>query len=135
MPQRLTLPPLGATEERRRWAEAIADLHYFCGLVSEHAPYLIPGEHVEGFRAAWDQSSSSFEKVVQALTNGTPEGETISEGALSHAKLDGSIGAQKRSILAQLRDAFWETSCRSRAARRRCASRPRPARATPTWAR
>lgn len=96
-------------EELRLWAEAIADLHNVVELLAEHAPLLLPGEHVEEFRAAWGRSRTSFVTVIQALDPGhkpAPKQEKFKIEHLQQAQLNGENGALKRSVLRQLRDAF-----------------------------
>ena len=107
--QRLFVPEPDEREELRLWAEAIADLHEVVGRIAENAEFLIPGEHVDGFRAAWEQSKNSFATVVDALNPAPPDAPPIgkiSHDQLKNAQLDGAPGALKRSILTRFRDAF-----------------------------
>jgi len=108
MPQRLAVSRREFDEELRLWAEAIADLDYFVGLLAEHAPLLLPGEDVDRFRAAGDESHISFATVVRALDPGqnASAGERFGISHLHDAKLDYATGALKRSILERLRDTF-----------------------------
>jgi hypothetical protein len=115
MPQRIHVPEPDANEQLRVWAEAFADMHYLGDLVNEKASFLLPGEHVEAFRTAWKEARPDFERIIEALSP-TASTQTLVPGAqqyeqitiqhLDAAKLSGSQGSQKRSLLARMRDGF-----------------------------
>jgi hypothetical protein len=113
MPERIPVPLPGEAEERRQWAEVMADLHYVGSILVEEGETYLPGEVVDEVRISWQETAPDFWVVVNSLAPSPdvtpPAGAPTSppsfpSGRLNRAKMDGKIGAGKRHLLGRLKD-------------------------------
>jgi len=116
MTDRLQVPGPSPDEERRQWAEAVADLHHVVSIVVENAPELVPGEALDELRLAWSKSKVSMEALVRNLTPGDSTPANITYETLQRRELAGEVGKIKRSTLSRLKDRFlmfWNSQPRT----------------------
>jgi hypothetical protein len=89
-------------------------MHHIGDLIDEKAPFLLPGEHAEGFRTAWSQSRDRIESIVKALSPPesplAPDAEPPKFPKITPLQLESAMlraeGRLKRSALARIGDAF-----------------------------
>ena len=98
------VPPPPPPEESRLLAEALADVHRAMSLIADKGLYLLPGESVDEFRAAWFQSQESMARLINSLSGARKDG--VPYGQLAEHGLTGEEGKLKRSTLRRFFDAF-----------------------------
>jgi hypothetical protein len=133
MPRRPPIPEPNIGEEKRQIAESVADLYYTMSTIKENAKEFIPGEAVEEFEVAWDESELSMRQLISSLipelVNPIPRpnppsmidpifplpnpDQIIRPDALERHQLIGKVGKIKRNTLARFKDCFfmlWNSS-------------------------
>ena len=109
MVERLSVSLPQPYEEIRAWAQAISDMHYTASLVLDTATSYLPGEAIEAVKLAWAKVTETFRNLIKNLLDVAPEDlqpPSTRFAELQEAELVGIVGAQKRSLLGQLRDEF-----------------------------